>query len=292
MKRSIALLSAVIMAASVSAGTADAQNYSGSQRSEKIKPAWLKKLPAPSNGTFTYVVSQNSAFSIKEAREACLTGLVIDSGFENGMVVVSNINSTLSNSMVWQGDKLESSAEESYSATSTMKGKETPLALKSIAEYWERDRSGEYRLYSLYAKSSLGQQPVFDNVQVTTAYGGRGLWRSAIIPGWGQMYKGSTGKGIAILSGTAVCAGGIVYTEYLRKAYIGKMKNSMHDVQKAQAYQNRAKTFGLYRNVCIGATAALYIYNLIDAAIAPGASRIVPVSYPQGGVGVSYSTNF
>ena len=54
---------------------------------------------------------------------------------------------------------------------------------------------------------------MYDDFELTTQYGAQGLWRSAIVPGWGQFHKGSYLKGGLILGGTAVLIGGIVAAE-------------------------------------------------------------------------------
>jgi hypothetical protein len=95
-----------------------------------------------------------------------------------------------------------------------------------------------------------------------------------IIPGWGQFHKGSNLKGGLILGGTAVCAAGIVFTEGVRADYNTRMLQT-YDVNLIRSYQTKRDNFTTARNICIGATAALYLYNLIDAIAAPGAQRLV-----------------
>ncbi len=261
-------------------------------RSESIRPAWLKAQPVPSNGTFHYVVKQDFAASLEEARRKCLNDLVLESGLEGGMVVVTDINSRVSDEMVWENGRLVNRGGDSFDATTRMTGSEHTLAVKNIAEYWERDATGNYHLYNLFARSNSGQTARFDEVALTTRYGARGVWRSAIVPGWGQMYKGSTGKGIAMLAGVVVSAGGIVFCENVRSSYIKQMNNAMHDESKARSYYTTAQNYAVYRNICIGACAAIYLYSLIDAAVAPGGTRIVPIITSDGGAGLSYRTNF
>ena len=48
-----------------------------------------------------------------------------------------------------------------------------------------------------------------------------------------------------------------------------------HNADHIRIYQRRISNFSTARNVCIGAAAALYVWNLIDAIVAPGARRVV-----------------
>ena len=94
----------------------------------------------------------------------------------------------------------------------------------------------------------------------------------SLIPGVGQLYKGSKLKGGLILGGTVACAGMIIASENMRSSYIKKMQEK--PVHKA-FYNDKADLWCNVRNGFIGATAALYVYNLIDAAVAPGRRRVI-----------------
>lgn len=262
-------------------------------RSERLKPTWIKNQPAPSNSTLSYVLQHDWAQNVEEARKKCLNDLVIGSGMENGMVVVTDINTTLGNAMVWENNKLVEKDTDEFVANSTMKGSEHKLAVKNVAEYWERDKyTGQIHLYSLYQRSIGDKEPVFDEVRLTNKYGGGAVARS-IIPGWGQIYKGSVGKGIAFMAGVAAtAAGGCVFLSQYNGYYSRYQSEKPRDVKVADEYLKMAQNAQVGCYVCFGACAALYIYNLIDAAVAPGASRIVPVVMPNGGAGVAYTKSF
>ena len=135
--------------------------------------------------------------------------------------------------------------------------------------------------------------PLYDNWEVTTQYYNcSGLWRSAIVPGWGQMYKGSYLKGGLVMGGFVGCIAGVVFTESQRGVYLAKVGKT-HDVNAKKSYINSASNLATGRNVCIGAAAAVYVYGMIDAIVAPGARRVVVVpSADNRSVGVSASVRF
>ena len=250
--------------------TASAQYKS----SEKLRPKWLQKQPAPTNPTFRYETVSAAAFSLDDARGKCLSELISSSGLTNGIVAVSDYRTKENISQIWNNGKLSERIERNSTTSTSATGGEMKLYVQNIAEYWTRDRSGMYYMTKLYAKSGLNTAPLFDNVELTTKYGARGLWRSMIIPGWGQFHKGANLKGGLILGGTAVLAGGIVFTENQRSGYVRRM-NETHDVRLIKSYKTKRDNFATCRNICIGAAAALYLYNLIDAVAAPGARRVV-----------------
>lgn len=251
-------------------GTATGQVVS----SEKIKPQWLHKLPKPSNPSFMYETVSASASTLDAAREKCLAELIAGSGLKNGVVAISSNQSSEQLSQVWQNGRLEEKVTYDSRTTTHAQYEAVKLHVEEIAEYWTRDRSGDYFLTKLYAKSELGTVPLFDNLELTTRYGARGLWRSAIIPGWGQFHKGAYLKGGMILGGCALLAGSAVFLDNQRSDYARKIART-HNQELINSYATKRDHYAAARNICIGAAAALYVYNLIDAIAAPGARRII-----------------
>lgn len=159
-----------------------------------------------------------------------------------------------------------------------------------------------FELHQLYAVSAYNVKPQFDNFSLTTNYGLKPLGLS-IIPGLGQIYKGQPVKGYAILGAEALFIGGAVYTA-LEMGHYDRMAN--RNPVFYDSYQSKATYYRQMRNICFVAGGALYIYNLIDAAFAKGARRVVikhqdnkntefaltPVVCEDGGIGVGMFVRF
>lgn len=252
------------------------------QKSDNIKPRWMHSSVIPSNSTFVYDVVTSDAPSLAKAREQALSSLMIQAGLEGGQTVETNVDSYLHESHSARNDKEDRTADETITVKSTLKGEPVTLTARKVDEYWEHMPDGSYHLSTLYARSPVNVTPRFDDLRLTTNYGGRGLWRSAIVPGWGQFYKGSNLKGGLILGGTVLLAGGIIYTENMRQDYMNKITKT-HNTGNIRSYKNSADNFAMGRNVCIGALAALYVYNLVDAIVAPGARRVLVRKNANGG---------
>lgn len=86
------------------------------------------------------------------------------------------------------------------------------------------------------------------------------------------MYKGSMVKGGCILGGEIALVAALISAESMRASYVKKMKENPRQLK---LYNTKADQWENIRNVCIGGAAALYVYNLIDAIVAPGARRVV-----------------
>lgn len=239
------------------------------RKSEKMRPVWLSdKTPRPTNATFHYRVVEAEGKTLEDARHNCL--LVLSEDVERTWKV-SGQGSQDIREVQANGD-IDSRTVFTYHYD--VAGEEVSVTTTRYDEYWECRSYPDgmrYHCYMLFGVADTAQ-PDFDRLAFTRKYGARGLWRSLIIPGWGQMYKGSTVKGLCILGGEVLLATGIIVTENQRSSYVKKMKEQP---QHLQTYNTKADNWSNARNVCIGATAALYIYNIVDALVANGRKRAV-----------------
>ncbi len=251
----------IMMVAVVSVTAAD--------KSDKMKPRWLtSSLPAPKSSGYFILSAQGSGKTLAEARQMSLFHLSEELEHKRGLVVTSTIEAI---EKVTRNSGMNTDSE--FSIEISEKGKHLDVNCKVIDEYWERV-NGQYDVYRLYAvndprNSGIGMEN--DSFRKTTSYGAAPVFYS-LIPGVGQIYKGSTTKGSIILGSAVVVGAGIITAESLRASYIKKMKEypKFHDF-----YNNKATTWKNVRNVAIGVGAGLYIYNLIDAAVAPGRRRVI-----------------
>lgn len=151
-----------------------------------------------------------------------------------------------------------------------------------LADEWWVDKRGENHYYALYQVAS-NDYASFDRVYPTNDYGVGPLFMS-LIPGTGQFYKGDAMKGSLFLGGCVLGGTGILLLENQRRVCITQMSQT-HDINLIKRYSADERNYMIARNVTIGITGALYIFNLIDAAIAPGARRVK--TFP-GGINYSF----
>lgn len=156
---------------------------------------------------------------------------------------------------------------------------------KLVDDYWEyveypNGQKG-YEYYALFAVSRDGKQPQFDDYEVTTSYGAAPVAMS-IIPGAGQWYKGSKGKAVGFFLADAAAVAGIIVCDNQRASYVKKAKEQP---KFAKEYSDKASNWETGRNICIGVAAGIWAWNILDAAIAKGAPRIIVK--PGSGRGLS-----
>ena len=284
----------LVVASAWAAGRQDA--------SDKYPPRWLQQLPARTNDTYDFVHAEGMAASRPEAKAQALIHLTeqvaIDRCVQVADVVAIDVEAARG-----AGNELQGYNRRTHASTHlTQESEQVTLRYRQADEYWEAVRVGgrlQYRYHVLYQVARPHVLPSLDPVQFTTRYGARGLWRSAIVPGWGQMHKGAVGKGLLFLGGEVALAGGIIATESLRSHYF-RMAAETRDIDHRRAYRSQGRNMATARNVCIAGAVAVYVWNVVDAIVAPGARWVVesdrplalmPYATPEG-AGIYLSFNF
>ncbi len=257
--------------------------------SDNLRPRWLKSMPTQTPGAnYEFKLVENSGDNLKTLQLGQVNALG------------SYLQQTNKIEGVIKEDIEEIDTNEGHTSTVSHKlSFQTETSIEAfqcilVDNYWEEvqisSKETMFNYYTLYAVSNE-KYPRFDRFVTTTQYGASAMWRSALVPGWGQLYKGSTLKGSLMLGGTAAAAAAIVYTENMRSVYANKM-NQTHNFDHRKFYNNKRHSFAIARNACIGAAASLYIYNIVDALVAPGARYIKVSVSPEGSPVAMASFNF
>lgn len=233
------------------------------QASDKQTPRWVKYTPKSENPFVVYRVVQVYVDNLSQMHEESLKQLA-------GYLPQE-----------WQVDRFaewQATGNGSNAIKVRMEGKPQSVQMqcKEVDSYWEVPQysySGKrYRCYVLY-QVVRPQHTAEEYTRVTSKYG-FGPVALSIIPGAGQMYKGSYLKGGLIMGGAVLCAGGIVLCEATKASY-KSLASSTHDAKQIKTYTNNANNWATGSYICMGALGALWLYNIIDAAVAPGARRVV-----------------
>jgi len=137
-----------------------------------------------------------------------------------------------------------------------------------VLDEYHENQGGSYEV-SLLAQTARNPTYSFEPVIVTDNYSAGGR---VVIPGWAQMYKGQTVKGLVMLGGVIGCGIGALIFENTRADYKNKMKEQP---EFAQTYNTKANNNETARNVCIGVAAAFYVWSLIDGIASKGKRRVI-----------------
>lgn len=234
------------------------------------KPKWVGNTPKAQNATyqFTEVVSYGN--NLNAARENAKQRLADNQQLKNTVLVNRKANQLSHIDQSIHNGNLDETITSKVDIQMEISGEIFTLQAYVVDEYMAGFERDQVKLHTLYMVA-VTDNPVFDRTLLTEKYGA-GAAAMSIIPGLGQFYKGSYLKGGLMMAGTAAGIVGIILCENQRADYKSKMKQQ---VQFAKDYNTKANNWETARNVAIGVTAAIYIYNLIDAVAAKGARRVI-----------------
>lgn len=134
-----------------------------------------------------------------------------------------------------------------------------------------------YEYFQLYAVSEKGVEPSFDTFRRTDREEGNAALMS-FLPGAGQLYKGKTVEGYAIM-GTEIALGAVALIQQIRAGYYDRMAQTA--TTGTDSFRNDAIGVRKIRNVALVGMGALWTYSIIDALVSVSVPRI-SVSAPQG----------
>jgi len=243
------------------------------EKSDIARSPWMSGEYPETNGTYTFkVISDIEGSSVSEAKENAFTGFLIDYANSRGIIVSSK---TLKEMKSEYTDKYEETDKTTH--TFNIKREDFQVSFELLDSYWEKSNDGNYKLWALYAVEKKGFKLVSEPIEYTNGYGFSAVWRSALVPGWGQLYKKQQKKGAFMLATTGVLVGGFLVSQLnFAKNYDKAMEyrgvnNEYYTTYKANYEDwNKVRTFfgigyGLY-----------YVFNIIDVLRPNGAKRYVP----------------
>lgn len=236
------------------------------------KPKWVNNTPRELNFTYRFVETVSTGSTIESARMSRLHQLALNEKVASAAKVAISSGTLTTIEDVYTELGVTGKQTDKSFINVKVDDEEYTLQARLVDEYMSEVEYGMIQLHSLYMVA-VCDNPIFDHAGLSTSYGVTPLLMS-IVPGAGQWYKGSIVKGAMFLGGTAALAGGMVYCQS-RITNSRNLAAQTYNPEHLRIYSRRISNFSTARNICIGATAALYIWNLVDAVVAPGARRVV-----------------
>ncbi len=163
---------------------------------------------------------------------------------------------------------LATGAEVSISGQNVTLGERNLIVKARIVDEYVQHTTNGYTVHLLVQTAKNPTYP-YESVTVSNEYD---FSARAFIPGMAQIYKGTKVKGYSIIAAQALSVAGIIMAENQRASYVKKMKEQPRFIKE---YNTKADNWETGRNICIGVAAGIWVYNLIDAAVAKGAHRVL-----------------
>ena len=243
--------------------------YGGAASAQSVPPKWLNSGLTDLRFSYVEVVS-GDASTVNAARDMAAAAIVQRRNLAAGAEVTVH---------VVNGQITSSGSQDMI------------VSARILDEYIEELEYGGWRVY-LLVQTLKHPQYSFENLTVTDQYP---FSARAFVPGMEQLYKGQKTKGLLFIAGEAACVGGIVAAESMRSNYVNLI-NSTHNAQQRATYITNANNWTNIRNGCIAATAAVYVWNVVDALVSKGARHVetlalVPYATPES-TGLTLCFNF
>lgn len=249
----------------------NAQRRSINYDINKALPWVAGRLPLNSDEV-RYKVAYGEGSTYQQAREDATGALISELGWEHGITVTSKTIDEIKHSI----NNDDSKFFQDRNTTTIIEQDGYTASITKVDEYSELDNNSshvKYKVWQLYAIDCPWASQI--NLKYSTYYGfATAGWRSLMLPGWGQFYKKQYTKGVAFLGVELV---GVATSMYFQNRYNYNLKRSLEtpilDLQIE--YTNRAHKQQLYRNVSIGACAAVWVLNILDATLLEGRPRYI-----------------
>jgi hypothetical protein len=241
--------------------------FAQSSTSHPDKLPWVDGVFPAKKGAFEYHVARGEGATLSDARNDAFSGLLADLGNKAGVTVNSQTLAEIKSNLNYNAGA-ENYQESSTNVTTHKIDREGfKASFTKVSEYYEYSR-GRYLLWELYEVSS-GATFTAVVPEYTTHYGGAALWRSMILPGWGQFHKKKVDKGAIFLTTEVAAISGLVFCE-IKRSDNWRKSSETTNLNIIKEYRNRADSWELRRNIFIGAAAGVYLWNVLDAALAKG----------------------
>lgn len=242
-------------------------------RSDKIKPGWYSGNSNIQSSDFQYFVSQGTSYSIDTARKNAVQNVILEYAQTLGTEYIVGSESSTSISNTQKNDSVKTTT--SFVFSGKVKGQEQNFRIPcfTIVEYyWERELYNGKPQYQYWILVRIPKKERDCYLPYYKSYGKSAVWRSAILPGWGQMHLGYKTKGTILLTSTALLLSGVVTSQILYSKNWNNYTSSLKlgSTNDAQVYKSNADDWYLIRNINLIALGGVYVYNIVDALTKKG----------------------
>jgi len=244
-------------------------NFIFSQKSNLPgKLPWINgNLPANSIN-YNYKVVIGEGLDLITAQNEAVKELINNLASEKGVRVSSET--------IMETQTIENNNQQTFSADYKRNTKINQdgfeVTFTRVDEYFEYDKNlANYKVWRLYV---IGQSSSnIPKINYSTTYGMSDAgFRSLLVPGWGQFYKKKNTKGLLFLVGAAGSVGGFLYANNQHSYNINRSLET-NDIALKKQFVEKAGDFTTMKNLTLGAAAALWVWNVIDATSTEGATK-------------------
>ncbi len=238
--------------------------------SAEAKPSWVNETPT--GKAYTYYSSMGSSnTSLQQAQENAIGG-ILQRLVEEGTFNVSIESTTeTSESIHTSSGKTQHQISDDFIREVVLTGtSKTISGLQKEEDYWQTAMADNGTIYQYWVLFRLSKPGVDLSLLRKTGYGFSPVWRSAILPGWGQLYKKEKKKGKLLLAGFTLSIATAVTSQSLSSNYAIDAENA--DTGEWVDYYNTiSEQYFLASTISYILAGTIYGYSAYDAISSEGA---------------------
>ncbi len=249
-------------------------------------PTWLKEPPTGTYYTY-YSGIGSSSLSLSDAKEQAIANVLSEIIMGGEITAKSQITTYQQQSTL--GNLSEVTREIQQTGRSTV-----IQGLQKEEEYWETIWKGSETIYRYWILMKK-QKPEYAgyDLSVKQGYGFAPVWRSILVPGWGQIFKGENTKGIRLLGTEAILISTFLVSQNLSHNYSRKASLE-RDADRRTFYNrlsNRSYSIGMVSGLMAGVG---YFYNVFDAITGQGVKKyaLTPIYGSDSDLALRLTFNF
>ncbi len=221
------------------------------------QPEWVNKTP--SGYLNDYFVGKGTSTSSKsEASQRAFEDAIISIMRNNTITINYSEKDIILSEQKSKNDDVQLEIVRKSAQELRINGESKLIKnLKEVETYYETN-GNKYEAWVLV------NLPKKDPISPPNAFSP--VWRSFLLPGWGQLYKEETFKGVSfmVLSLGGI-AGGFIFNE-LSKDAVNKANSSRTQIRR-DFFNNEAKNYNTYSTIGFITAGVFYIWSLVDAII-------------------------
>lgn len=221
------------------------------------QPEWVNKIP-PGYLNDYFVGKGTSSTSKTDAAQNAFEDAIVSIMRNNFITVSYSQDDKIISTQISKDDEATLEIIRKSAQELRIEGQSKTIQnLKEVETYYETTNSN-------YVAWVLVNLPKQNPISPPTAFSP--VWRSMLIPGWGQLYKDETFKGISFMTlSLGGVAGGFIFAELSQDATNKALSSRTQETR--DFYNNEAKNYNTFSTISFIAAGVFYAWSLIDAII-------------------------
>lgn len=221
------------------------------------QPEWVTKIP-PGYSNDYFVGKGLSGDSKIDAAKNAFEDAIISIMRNNTIEVIYSQEDKIISTQTGRGEDVNLDVVRKSAQELQISGESKTIRdLKEVETYFETQNG-------LYVAWVLVSMPKEDPISPPSSFSP--VWRSVLLPGWGQFYKDESFKGVSFMTITiGSLAGGFILKELSNDASRNAVASRTQS--RRDFYNDEAKRFNTLSTISFIASAVVYSWNVVDAII-------------------------